>query len=179
VGWVSQPPQTGQADLVSGLRLYFENEHMFVMEAGARLVENDWPMVKGEKEGILDAPGNLALENGWAITCEVSDFDGWKGLSSLKSDSYHAWLDAAALTLPLDVRTARPGERFEPLGMNGHSMKLSDFFINEGLPRRARSGWPLVCSGGQVAWVAGYRLANPFRVQETTRDVVHLHLYKP
>jgi len=178
VDWVSQPPQTGQVDLVSGLNLYFENERLFVMEAGARLAEDDWPQVVGEKEESLGAPGELSLENGWTLTCEVANFEGWEGLSSLKGNPYHAWLDAAALSLPLQVRTARSGERFEPLGMGGHSMKLSDFFINEGLPRRARAGWPLVCSGVQVAWIAGYRPANPFRVRETTGSVVHLHLYR-
>jgi tRNA(Ile)-lysidine synthase len=178
VGWVSQPPHTGQADLVSGLSLYFENEHLFIMETGAQLAEGDWPLMVGGKESLLAVPGSLPLENGWFITCEVAYFDGWEGLSALKSSPYHAWLDAAALSLPLHARPARPGERFEPLGLGGHSMKLSDFFINQGLPRRARPNWPLVCSGEQVAWVCGYRPAHPFRVNETTQKVVHLHLHK-
>ena len=178
VGWVSQPPHTGQVDLVSGLRLYFENERLFVMESGALLAEDEWPQVAGGKEELLDAPGELSLENGWIIACEPANFGGWEGLSTMKGSPYHAWLDAAALSLPLRVRTVRPGDRFEPLGMGGHSMKLSDFFINQGLPRRARASWPLVCSAEQVAWVAGYRPAHPFRVRETTHSVVHLHLYK-
>jgi tRNA(Ile)-lysidine synthase len=178
VGWVSQPPHTGQADLVSGLNLYFENERLFIMESKAILAEDDWPLTNGGIEQVLSIPGNLPLENGWAITCEEVEFDGWEGLSVLKSSPYHAWLDSSALTPPLQVRTARPGERFEPLGMGGHSMKLSDFFINQGLPRRARPNWPLVCSGEQVAWVCGYRPAHPFRVCETTQSVVHLHLHK-
>lgn len=178
-GWVSQPPHTGQADLVSGLSLYFENERLFVMEAGASLEEGDWPLLLGGEETfVISVPGSLSLENGWGISCEAIDFKGWEGLSSLRGNPYHAWLDASALSLPLYVRTPRPGERFEPLGMHGHSMKLSDFFINQGLPRRARPNWPLVCSGEQVAWVCGYRPAHPFRVSETTQSVVHLHLHK-
>ncbi len=176
--WIDQPPHTGQADLVSGLRLYFENERLFVMEASAHLTEDAWPLVVAGTVGNLDAPGKLSLQNGWAIQCEVVDFGGWEGLSSLKGNPYHAWLDRAALTLPLQVRPFRPGERFEPLGMHGHSLKLSDFFINESLPRRARPGWPLVCCGEQVAWVAGYRPAHPFRVQAATKVVLHLRLHK-
>ena len=179
VGWVGQPPVTGQGDLVSGLCLYFENQRLFVMEAGAILAEDDWPLLRSGEALRLDVPGELPLENGWKIAAEPGSFEGREGLSSLKSNAYHAWLDAEALTLPLVVRSVRPGERFEPLGMGGHSMKLSDFFINEGLPRRARARWPLVCSGDQVAWVAGYRPAYPFRVRETTHSLVHLHLYKP
>ena len=179
VAWVSQPPHTGQAGLVSGLSLYFENERLFIMESGAHLAEDDWPLMAGGGEGLrLATPGSLSLENGWAITCESAHFNGWEELSALKSSPYHAWLDAGALGLALNVRTAHPGERFEPLGMGGHSLKLSDFFINQGLPRRARPNWPLVCSGEQVAWVCGYRPAHPFRVSETTKNMVHLHLHK-
>ncbi len=50
VGWVNQPPHTGQADLVSGLSLYFENERLFIMESGADLAEGDWPLVAGGEE---------------------------------------------------------------------------------------------------------------------------------
>ena len=179
VAWVNQPPHTGQAGLVSGLSLYFEGWRLFILESGAILTEGDWPLISAGEAGVLTVPGSLPLENGWAITCEEANFDGWEGLSALKNNPYHAWLDASALSLPLRLRAAHPGERLEPLGMGGHSMKLSDFFINQGLPRRARPNWPLVCSGEQVAWVCGYRPAHPFRVNETTQSVVHLHLHKP
>jgi hypothetical protein len=50
--------------------------------------------------------------------------------------------------------------------------------INARLPRRARSGWPLVCSAGQAAWIPGLRLAHPFRVAEATQQLVKLSLVK-
>ncbi|RPJ46221.1 MAG: tRNA(Ile)-lysidine synthetase, partial [Chloroflexi bacterium] len=71
---------------------------------------------------------------------------------------------------------ARPGERFAPLGMEGHSLKLSDFWINQKLPRRARPAWPLVAAGDQVIWVPGYRLAHPYRIQPGARRVLYLFL---
>jgi tRNA(Ile)-lysidine synthase len=175
---VAQPAHTGQVDLTGGLSLYFEYERLFVMQAGALLAEDDWPQMAGGEARSLDVPGELRLDNGWAIAAEPVHFAGWEGLSALKGSPYHAWLDASTLAVPLVARTVHPGERFAPLGMSGHSMKLSDFFINAGLPRRARPHWPLVCSADQVAWVPGYRPAHPFRVQETTQRVVHLHLCK-
>jgi hypothetical protein len=60
--------------------------------------------------------------------------------------------------------------------MEGHSLKLADFFINIHLPVRSRNGWPLVCSGAQIAWIAGIRPAHSFRVTEQTRLVLHLTL---
>ena len=87
-------------------------------------------------------------------------------------------LDGEALELPLIVRGAVAGERLQPLGLEGHSLKLSDLFINRKLPQRARAGWPLVLSGGQVAWAVGLRLGDPFKVNEFTRRVVHLELVR-
>ena len=55
-------------------------------------------------------------------------------------------------------------------------MKLSDFMINNNLPRRARAGWPLVVSGEEIAWVPGYRMGENCAIEENTRQIVHLSL---
>jgi len=60
--------------------------------------------------------------------------------------------------------------------MDGHSIKLSDLMINEKLPRRARVDWPLVCCAEQIVWVPGFRLAQPFRVSETTTEALKMKL---
>jgi len=60
--------------------------------------------------------------------------------------------------------------------MDGHSMKLSDFFINEKLPHRLRDGWPLLCACDTVIWVPGYRLAHPFAFKDETRQVLYFTL---
>jgi tRNA(Ile)-lysidine synthase len=60
--------------------------------------------------------------------------------------------------------------------LDGHSLKISDFFINVKLPRRARDTWPLVISGGEIAWVPGYRLAHPFRLHSGSMAAVHIQL---
>ncbi|MBA4379388.1 MAG: tRNA(Ile)-lysidine synthetase, partial [Anaerolinea sp.] len=74
------------------------------------------------------------------------------------------------------VRPRREADRFQPLGMDGRSVKLSDFFVNVKLPKRARAKWPLVCVGAEIAWLAGFRIAHPFRITEKTKRVVHLSL---
>ena len=58
--------------------------------------------------------------------------------------------------------------------MNRQTVKLREFYINVKIPRRARAGWPLVCAGDQIAWVAGFRLAHPFRIQEKTERAVKI-----
>ena len=69
-----------------------------------------------------------------------------------------------------------PGDSFQPFGMNGQSVKLSDFFVNIKLPKRAREHWPLFFVGNEIAWVIGLRLAHPFRLNDKSRKGVRLQL---
>ena len=109
------------------------------------------------------------------ITADIEECES----TLVNADPYQAWLDADSLAWGepvLHLRTRREGDSFQPLGLGGHRVKLSDFFINTKLPRRARDGWPLVISGEAIAWIPGLRLAHPFRLQDDTRRIIHIRL---
>ena len=84
-----------------------------------------------------------------------------------------ACLDYAQLAEPLIIRTRRPGDRFRPLGMAG-TVKLQDFFVDRKVPEPARDRVPLLVSGGEMAWVVGWRIAHPFRITPETRTALVL-----
>ncbi len=69
----------------------------------------------------------------------------------------------------LRVRRWRPGDRFQPLGMQ-HAKKLQDFFVDAHVPRGERATLPLVVAKEGIAWVATQRPAEWAKVtSETTR----------
>ncbi|MCD4673744.1 MAG: tRNA lysidine(34) synthetase TilS [Anaerolineaceae bacterium] len=176
--FVAVPTDSGHMDLIANLVLWIEDGRVFLAEDDVCVVDEGWPQMPPEKEIVLPVPGEVQF-GGWRlVTTMLEDID-FAGLAESMQDPWQAWLDADLLTLPLLVRTRRPGERFRPLGMDGHSMKLSDFWVNEGLNRRARSGWPLVCSGEELASVPGFRPAHPFRLTTQTRRAVHLQWFPP
>ena len=74
-----------------------------------------------------------------------------------------AYLDRANLGDELILRARRPGDRFQPLGMDRHK-KLQDFFTDSRVPRSWRDRVPLLASGYGIAWVVGYRIAHWARV---------------
>ncbi len=120
---------------------------------------------------------NLELGNGWVLKVEErpGDDESWRE----NADNWSAWLDADKIPAgELVIRSAPCGDVFAPLGMGGQTTKVQDYFINNKIPRRARAHWPLVCVGGQVLWVVGYRIAHPFRITEDTRHVMHLEMKK-
>jgi tRNA(Ile)-lysidine synthase len=177
--FVGSPARSGRSDLLQGLELQVEpgprGERLLLVDRlqGAVLPEADWPQMEGEEQP-LPLPGELHISPGWLLRAEVLLANS---ALPFTSSAWEAWLDADLAGPHLFVRRARPGDRFQPLGMQGSSMKLSDFWINCKLPRRARAGWPLVCSGEQVAWVPGFRVAHPFRVTASTRQVIHLAVW--
>ena len=83
------------------------------------------------------------------------------------------YIDAASIQTPLRIRTRWPGARFHPLGAPGHK-KLKAFLIDKKVPRAERERIPLVVSGAEIVWVAGYQLGNPFRIRPQTQQVVRL-----
>ena len=173
LAFVAAPSESGHMDLVANLIMRAENGHIFLTERDARVIDADWPQMTPGTEICVDVPGEV-LVDGWRLTATLHEKIDLDALEEALKDPWQAWLDVEQLTLPLMLRTRCPGDRFRPLGMGGHSMKLSDFWVNEGLNRRAREGWPLVCSGEEIASVPGFRPAHPFRVTATTKHVVHL-----
>ncbi len=83
-----------------------------------------------------------------------------------KRDS--AVLDAYLLREPLILRNWRPGDAYRPRGRR-HPKKLKEMFLAGRVPSRARACWPVLESGGRVAWSRGLPPADEFCVREGTR----------
>ncbi len=169
----------GQVDLLKGLRLFAEAGRLVIADQGALPASADWPQLESTGELVLNIPGQVDLAAGWRLTGEWVDRaecpagNWWQNASA-----WVAWLDVETLPGGLSVRPPRPGDRFRPLGMAGHSVRLSDFWINHKLPRRARSAWPLVVAGDEIVWVPGFRPAEVARVNGNTRKVLYLRLFR-
>jgi tRNA(Ile)-lysidine synthase len=173
LAFLASPPGK-QADFINGLHLFSEGERLYVAALEADLPFEAWPQVD---QPLTLNSSQLDLKNGWVLGLEECSphAENWKH----NSQPWVAFLDADLLgNGELVVRPAHPGERFQPLGMEQGSIKISDLFINLKVPRRSRPAWPLVCAGEQVAWVAGLRIAHPLRVTEKTTHMVKLGLQK-
>ena len=124
----------------------------------------------------LDIPGVLVLrEHGVKIRVQVvpsEHFDGSTELAEVKAQLGGAQvaLDADRLGARVQVRSLRPGDRFQPLGMEGHK-KLSDFLIDAKWPKISRDEVLVLARGEEIAWVAPLRSSHAFRIQSTTRRI--------
>jgi tRNA(Ile)-lysidine synthetase-like protein len=163
-------------DLTSGLWLVCEQGLAWVAAWEAELPGLGWPEAPAGADLVLDVPGSVGLGGGWRLGADRVEQNGLLEMATANRDSYQAWLDEAALTLPLMVRRRKLGDRITPLGMPDGSLKISDLMINQRLPRRARAAWPLVLSGAHIAWAPGLHSGHAFRLTQASRSAVHLQL---
>jgi tRNA(Ile)-lysidine synthase len=178
LSFIRQPPETYQSDLIAGLRIQLEGDHIWIADWDADIPLDDWPQV-GEEALTFNIPGIVMLGRDWYLSAETHAVEEElldQALNNL--DPFMGWCDADVFMRNGTIRRIRPGDRFSPLGMGEHTGKLADFFINVKLPQRARTGWPLVCAVERIAWVPGYRISHSFRITNDTRRVLKLHLFK-
>jgi tRNA(Ile)-lysidine synthase len=122
----------------------------------------------------LSIPGEVMLgDQGWAISAERADWLDRPGAAGpARSVSVAVALEPGSL--PLAIRSRRPGDRFRPLGL-GHGKKLQDFLVDRKVPRDSRDRLPLVVDrDDRIVWVVGESVAEDFRVTEPSRGVILL-----
>jgi tRNA(Ile)-lysidine synthase len=86
-----------------------------------------------------------------------------------------AMVDRGLVSFPLTLRNFRPGDRFIPLGMKGHR-KVKDFFIDLKIPSHTRKKIPIILTGDQIIWIAGYRISDCYKVTPDTKDILKISL---
>lgn len=96
-----------------------------------------------------------------------------RNISNLRPEAGQntAFFDMDRLTFPLIIRNVIAGDRFAPLGLKG-TQKLKKYFINTKVPRLKRKYIPVVQSGDQIIWIAGYRCSHFSRIRSETKRIL-------
>jgi len=171
---------SSRMDLKAGLRLIREANYIHMCTSNAVLPFDRWPQMPGDEAIFISLSGQVTLAGGWKLACERWRFPALAlEQAEENEDPFQVWLDAEALPESFIVRARHQGDHFAPLGLDGHSQKLSDFFVNGKLPQRARDQWPLVCAGDEIIWVPGHRPAHRHRLKNTTREVIYFSVVRP
>lgn len=139
-----------------------------------------WPLLPpGTAPLPLALPGRTWLPGGdWLVDVRLVDRDGLPAGWDANADPWQAFLAAVVAEANLALRTRRPGDRFQPLGLGGHSAKLADFLTNAKVPHSVRDRLPLVGCDWGIAWVCGHRVDERAAVRLTTRRILWLRFQR-
>lgn len=81
------------------------------------------------------------------------------------------YLDPYTDTWPMEIRTRRPKDRIQPLGMST-SMRFKNYLINRGIPRFKRQEIPLLASGENILWAPGVGLSETLRIVDKPTHLI-------
>lgn len=166
-----------RTDLKSGLYMFHEGKYVYICTKDAELPLNLFPQMKDESIQV-SIPSTVELANGWALTLAYAENFQVEEIAA-NENPLEVWFDAAQVGESLHLRKYQRGDKFIPLGMDGHSQKLSDLFVNEKIPQRARENWVLLCSKDEIIWVAGIRSSHKYRVTDSTKKIIRVNLSSP
>jgi tRNA(Ile)-lysidine synthase len=163
---MSEMIQRGSAgrtlDLPGGLKLHSTYDHLTLSQESQ--LPGPFPPLEGER--LLNLPTSenqitVTELSHWRVTAHLLPSGQNQPISR---DALTAYFDFGALGREVYVRSRRPGDRFQPLGMM-HQKKLQDFFTDARAPRDWRDRVPLLVSERGIAWVVGYRIAEWAKVR--------------
>jgi len=155
----------------SGDRIYLPKGVRVIKDYSLLVITSERPRTIASS--AMDVPGEAAIVGAGAVVKayfeeEAGDFGDGKT---------SVLLDAAGMDFPLRIGPRRPGDYFFPFGF-GKRKKLQDFFVDEKVPREDRDSVPIVLSGEDIIWVAGYRADDRYRVTGNTKKFLRLVIVK-
>ena len=84
-----------------------------------------------------------------------------------------AWIDSDLIKFPIEVRTWKAGDKFQPLGMKGNK-KISDFLTDLKIPLNEKDSVKLLISNGEIVWVVGLAVSERYKITQNTKKVLKL-----
>ncbi|TFG71136.1 MAG: hypothetical protein E4H27_05215, partial [Anaerolineales bacterium] len=176
---VAQHGMTGsRATLPNGLHLLVEHKTFTIASGNSVHLPPDRPWLNPGNALEVLVPGVTQLPYGWTLHAQIAKHWCVEAIAD-NLNPLVAWVDAEVLGEKPVLRSRRRGDRLQPQGMSGATMKLSDLLINVKMPRPWRDRLPLLVSRGSILWVTGIRLHQNALVKPETETVVYLRFRGP
>jgi tRNA(Ile)-lysidine synthase len=131
------------------------------------------PTVPRDRESTLTIPGRTRFAE-HEIEAEIlsrSEIDPTRLTADKGPFCEH--LDWDRICPPVVVRPRRPGDRFQPLGLNAIK-KVGKFLTTAATPRDVRERTLIFADRERILWVCPVRMAEPAKVTATTQRILRL-----
>lgn len=147
-------------------------------QSGKQVFSENWTISKNREELILSPllnnPQEIYKIDSTDATEHLPIALSFQDINKLKAVSANQIIvDKDLLEFPLTLRHWEEGDVFYPFGMKG-SKKLSDYFIDEKIPRNEKQKIWLLCSGSKIVWLLGLRADDRFKVGDYTKKLLKI-----
>jgi len=152
-----------------GDRIYLPRGLRVIKNYSTLVITSEIPLRLGTF--TLNVPGEVVLKESRAVI-KASVVDKVESYGDGKT---MAVFDADKTGTVLTVRSREHGDFFYPIGF-GKRKKLQDYFVDEKVPRDERDSIPIVVSGNDIVWVAGFRGDERFKVSDETKRFLKMEI---
>ena len=145
-----------------GDRIYLPKGLRVIKNYSTLVITSEIPLRLGTF--TLNVPGEfVSRESRAVIKASIED-----NVDSYGDGKTIAVFDADKTGTILIVRPRENGDFFHPMGF-GKRKKLQDYFVDEKVPRDERNEIPIIMSGDDIVWIAGFRGDERFKVSDETK----------
>jgi tRNA(Ile)-lysidine synthase len=132
-------------------------------QSGKRFISNKWELLRDRESLVLRHSQEEAyIPEISSETIEINnDF-------VLVKDKHVAYMDADKVTLPLEIRKWKKGDKFVPFGMKGKK-NVSDYLTDKKFSLFQKENQYVACSKGEIIWLVGERTDDRFKITEKTQ----------
>ena len=169
---VSTEGQVGAiAQFPNQLHLRVDYDYLVIEPQDASITaELDQPLLEEGQSIPLKIPGTHSIEGQkWILKITVTTND----------ERPQAQLSVSSYTKCI-LRTRRQGDRFQPLGLSGHSQKLKKWMIDHKVPQYLRDRIPILVLDGEVAAVIlknNWAISEKFKVSNQNQQICNFFIY--
>lgn len=132
-------------------------------------------------ERLTIQPLYLSIDN---ITCSYEFYDSTLELENLdikdalelvkkNKEKNILYIDAAAISFPLTLRSWKHGDRMQPYGMKGTKL-VSDMLTDSKVSFIDKEKMVVLTSSQDILWILGLRSSNYGKITATTKSVIKL-----
>jgi tRNA(Ile)-lysidine synthase len=159
----------------TGFRLLVDRENILIESPVTHHPEVGEPL---DSPAMLIQADDLMVSFPDGTRLFLMPFEGHPSETTLhQPDS--AIVNVSKLQFPLHLRHWQAGDSFQPLGMEGKSQKIQDFFTNHKLSRFEKEKvWLLFNGDGALIWVIGMRMDDRFKILSKTNKALKINWIK-
>lgn len=168
--------ESGQRFSLPGDLFLIVDYDRIIVTDNSQIVLDDWPQVDEGQAMRLPIPGEIDLVGGWKIEAKLVESVDVSEIQSA-ADPWKVFIALPAKP-DLFLRTREPGERFQPLGMNGRSAKIKEVMINRKIGAKWRMNWPIVANEAHLIWLPGHIIDERMKITGENASILQLHCYR-
>ncbi|MDP2964713.1 MAG: tRNA lysidine(34) synthetase TilS [Pelolinea sp.] len=137
--------------------------------------DSSLPRIEKELKIVAES-GKYPIGIGWQLEIEEIPKNQISEDYRNNKDPFKAYIDKDQVKGIITIRPWIKGDRFRSLGMNGKSIKLSDYWINRKVSPQARVYWPLVLYQDEIIWIPGFQQSHNTRITDETQNIIIFRL---